>query len=288
MELWQIMNEFDIAGLSWILHEMSAAELAFVISKLVGQGSQPPVGTTREKAEKSMQYGEILFQTTGLTDALKAVKTAKAAWERALLDNSSAAEIMHRLQSDIVDAVRDRHFLKVADDRSDFINQVRPFGDAVHHAFPSSAKDLTEAGNCLAAECNTAAVFHLMRASEIALRALARDRLVYFKDKPLDQKEWGQILGSLEAITKDMGEGDGRRWTKPEYREAQIRFYNEVIQEFRRFNEAWRKHLSHAHQDSLYDRDYASGVFKHVKMFMQKLATKISEQKCTQQFWDSP
>jgi hypothetical protein len=67
----------------------------------------------------------------------------------------------------------------------------------------------------------------------------------------------------------------------------QVRFYNEVVQEFRGFNEAWRRHLAHAHKDSIYDRDYAKSVMGHVKKFMEKLATKISENSTTPPCWAS-
>lgn len=82
-----------------------------------------------------------------------------------------------------------------------------------------------------------------------------------------------------------MREGDSKRWSSQQAREIQIRFYNEVLQEFRGFNEAWRRHLSHGRTDSLYDRDYAMSVFKHVRTFMQKLATKIGENEITPEFW---
>lgn len=65
----------------------------------------------------------------------------------------------------------------------------------------------------------------------------------------------------------------------------QIRFYSEVVAELRQFNEAWRRHISHAREDGIYDPNYASGVFKHVRVFMQKLAEKISEQSVTLKYW---
>jgi hypothetical protein len=126
-----------------------------------------------------------------------------------------------------------------------------------------------------------------MRASEVALRALAVDRGVSFANKPIDQQEWGTILSQLDSILTKLRGDDLKKWNKPELKDIQIRFYSEVIQELRGFNEAWRRHLSHAREDAFYDRDYAMSVLIHVRKFMQKLATKISETKTTLLYWDN-
>jgi hypothetical protein len=145
--------------------------------------------------------------------------------------------------------------------------------------------DIEEAGNCLAAECNTAAVFHLMRVAEIGLRALAEDRNASFKNKPIDQQEWGTILGFLDGCILQLRKDGIANWSDPQIKDVQIRFYSEVVAELRGFNEAWRRHISHAREDGIYDRDYANSIFKHVRSFMQKLATKISETTTTPQYW---
>ena len=125
-----------------------------------------------------------------------------------------------------------------------------------------------------------------MRAAEVALRALAIDRNVSFANKPLDHQEWGTILGALEGILKQMRLDDAKNWPQLEVKDAQIRFYNEAVQEFRAFNEAWRRHLSHARENAFYDCDYASSVMGHVRKFMQKLAEKISEDRTTPAYWN--
>src|SRR5436309_10023407 len=48
------------------------------------------------------------------------------------------------------------------------------FGGEVSQAFPSAWEDIRDAGNCIAADLHTAAVFHLMRVGELGMRALAR------------------------------------------------------------------------------------------------------------------
>jgi hypothetical protein len=283
----QIMNTFDVTALAWILHEMSTAEIGFLFRRLTGQAAAAPGEPERSKATKALEYGEILFKHSDLGDAFRALMIAKESWERPILDNSAASEIMHRLQVDIIESLKNCNFLRIADDRLNLIDQDKLFGDAVNDRFVSAHLDIKEAGNCLAAECSTACVFHLMRASEVGLRTLAKDRQIVFADKPLDQKEWGQILGKLEEVVKSMRLANGNQWKEPRFREAQIRFYNEVVQELRGFNEAWRRHVSHARADAFYDRNDASDIMKHVRKFMQKLATRISENKITLLYWET-
>jgi hypothetical protein len=279
------MNLFHIQALAMVLHEIEAAETGCMMQKLLGHGNRPIDANVLKQTEKALKYSENFFAVYPISRCSEHVRKAKEQWKRPMIDASAATEIFHRLTVDILAELKEVEFLRVAADRMGLINRDDLFGAQVNEMFGSATKDIREAGNCLSAECNTAAVFHLMRASEIALRVLARDRNVAFKDKPLEQKQWGEILGALEGIVKDLREGDSKRWLNLEVREVQIRFYNEVLQEFRGFNEAWRKHLSHAHCDSIYDRDYSMSVFKHVRAFMQKLASNIGEGKTTPEFW---
>lgn len=179
--------------------------------------------------------------------------------------------------------------LWVAKDRADFLDNEHLFGEAVSKAFPSAQKDITEAGNCLAAECTTAAVWHLMRAAEVALRVLVTDRKIPLTGKPVEHREWGDLIGLLDNYVRNLRLTDKAKWQNPFLKEDQARFYNEVTGEFRGFNEAWRRHLSHAQADAFVDRDYAASVFRHVKTLMQKLTEKgITEFASRPDYWDKP
>jgi hypothetical protein len=286
--LWtlpDIMNLFDVQGLAYVLHSFSQIEAALFVAKIGGLSNHKSDINLSNRMTQALDTAEIFFKNHNFPNSLSSTRIAKHQWNRPLVDNSSALEIAHRIQVDIITDLEKKVFLKVDDQRGEVVDKNSLFGEPVKEAFGSASEDIKEAGNCLAAECNTAAVFHLMRAAEVALRALAKDRDVVFKEKPLELKDWGEILGALEGKVKDLRLGESKRWIKPEIREVQIRFYNEVLQELRGFNEAWRRHLSHVRGGSLYDRDYAMSVYKHVRIFMQKLAGKISEDKITPEFW---
>jgi hypothetical protein len=289
------MNLFDVCALSHILHDITTSQMTFALPKTLGQGNQPITEIQKQRAERAMELADKFFTIVEMPDCLQAVRTAKTQWNRPMLDSSAANEITYRLGLDLVNALQNRQFLRVADDRSNLLLHARGdepnfgvvevFGDSVGASFPSAARDIEEAGNCLAAECNTAAVFHLMRAAEVALRAIAIDRQVAFASKPIDQQEWGTILGALEGRLKELRLDDGKNWASLEFKDTQIQFYNETVQELRGFNEAWRRYLSHADPQAFYDHDDAAGVFKHVKKFMQKLAPKIGEATTTPKYW---
>lgn len=281
------MNLFDMEALSWCLRETSHVEMQCLIMKLSGRSAQKPSSPIPEKAAYLFTLAEAFTKANNLQGATKALANAKHQYERPLVDASAACEIFHRLFVDIIDDLKTKQFLRVDADMAGFVDTNHLFGGDVSVAFPSATKDIREAGNCLAAECTTAAVFHLMRAAEVALRAVAVDRNISFAKKPLDQQEWGSILIALDTELKERVGESRSLWLKPEFREAQTRFYAEMINELRGFNEAWRKHVAHAGLDAFCDREYAQSVMTHVRNFMQKAASRISETKTMPKYWDA-
>ncbi|MDP9160973.1 MAG: hypothetical protein M3O09_12200 [Acidobacteriota bacterium] len=281
------MNLYDVKALAYVLHDLTIAQGALSFLKTTVGGAKKPEGTSLTKAVSALEFAQKFFQAYDVGKCRQHVQTAAKQWERPLVDVSGAIEILHRLQMDILSELDSKVFLLVAEGRSEFIDKEDLFGDEVLSAFGAARRDIKEAGNCLAAECNTGAVFHLMRASEVALRAVAKDRQVMFSNKPVEHQEWGMILGSLEGILKSMRLSDTQKWKSPLFKEAQVRFYNDVVQELRGFNEAWRRHVAHADVDAFYDHEQAKNVLDHVRNFMQKLATRIDETKTTPLYWET-
>jgi hypothetical protein len=156
------------------------------------------------------------------------------------------------------------------------------FGGEVDEAFPSAAFDIKEAGNCLAVECNVAAVYHAMRAVEFGLRVIARDRRITFPKGPVEVQQWGEILRELEKSVATI-----QQWPKGTAKEAAHEFYNKALLEIRSFNDAYRRHVMHSRAKQ-YDRYEALSVVEKVERFMKLLATKISERKRTPLIWKRP
>ena len=159
-------------------------------------------------AEYKQHYQDTLKNITDLANQCTAIGLNECA-DEAMRHRGYAEE--HRgnpkgihalgrvLVSSIEQKLEKRVFLYVRPNCTVLVDHSQAFGKAVADAFPTARDDIREAGNCLAADCATAAIFHLMRAAEVALRALARDRSVTFPKGDIDQKQRGGIRGNSRA-----------------------------------------------------------------------------------------
>ena len=197
--------------------------------------------------------------------------------------NASALEIeaRHAIEA-IVLELHDHRFLRVAKNRASLLENPPLLGTEVANAFPSSVPDAREAGNCLAADCNTAAVFHLMRAVEWGLRALAANlgfkrvkgkikrsgRIVYV---PVEYSEWERILDEMQQRVDNKIQKLKRGAEKQRLQE----FYYPALQDIRGLRDAWRNHVMHSRAEYT-DKD-ADAVLSHVRRLMSNLAMHISE-----------
>ena len=70
--------------------------------------------------------------------------------------------------------IKEKHFAFIPPEKAVFFEKADLFAEAVNRAFPGAAPEIKDAGNCLATDLHTAAVFHLIRAAEHGMRALAK------------------------------------------------------------------------------------------------------------------
>jgi hypothetical protein len=183
----------------------------------------------------------------------------------------------------IMDDVSSFSFLWIVPNRRHHLDAKMPFdklGESkVHDAFPSATEEFTAAGNCLATECGTACVFHLMRGVEFGLRALARDRRIRIpKNKPLELATWEEIIKELEAAETAI-----KGYPKTLAREAQYDFYHGAMMQFRGFKNVFRNQIMHTRKS--YDSDHAQSIFNQTREFMQTLASRITEDTRTPKIW---
>lgn len=164
----------------------------------------------------------------------------------------------------------------IANPYSEYVNNDILLGEEINKAFPSAVEDIREAGNCLAVDCGTAAVFHLMRAVEWGLRALCVDLGVLIVPKkntsvPIEYSEWEKILDQLYPAVESKVDTMPRGPAKQETQE----FYFSILQDIRGFKDAFRNHVMHTRKT--YSQKAASGVLDYVRRFLELLSTKISE-----------
>lgn len=172
-------------------------------------------------------------------------------------------------------------FLMVHPRFEDMVDQNALMGEAVGNAFPSAAPDIREAGNCLAADCATASVFHIMRAVEWGLRALCASfglkkaksvkKSGLKKYTPISHVDWETMLNQLQPLVDAKANKIKRGSEKQSFQE----YYYPILQDIRAIRDAWRNHVMHTRAD--YNVDDAYAIFGHVKRLLIRLSEKISE-----------
>lgn len=136
---------------------------------------------------------------------------------------------------------------------------VNPFGPTVSEVFPEMDYDLLSAGQCIALEQSTAAVFHLMRAMEAAVRQIAHSLGITDLER-----EWGPLVGHIGGKVNAIPKGKRRdRWS-----EIHALLYH--------VKEAWRN--TTMHPDRSYTDEQAEEIFNAVGAFLKSLATQLKDE----------
>jgi len=101
-------------------------------------------------------------------------------------------------------------FFYLSSKEFDFYEQVgdRAFSPAIFTHYPTIEKDIRAAGRCYATATEddyTACVFHLMRAMEIGVQILAREKFgIDLQDARGKDKEWSNLVDELEKKKNEM------------------------------------------------------------------------------------
>jgi hypothetical protein len=160
------------------------------------------------------------------------------------------------LDSRIRDDLQNEWFMHIKGDVFKYYSGTNLFGADVDGKFPSAKEDIEHAGKCLAVEQDTATVFHLMRAMESAVGALAAKLSILNPDR-----EWGKLLSDIHVKIERMPKGDDRNaWS-----ECHANLYH--------VKQAWRHGTMHPKET--YTPDQAKEVFQAVRVFMTQLATLV-------------
>jgi hypothetical protein len=189
--------------------------------------------------------------------------------ENPLIDMSSLDADLRNVEDVIIAESMDIKFVRVDLNLSGYIDNESLFGEPVKKSFPSAVEDIKNAGNCLAVELPTAAVFHLMRVSEHGLRRLARKLQVKVIDKkqlcPLEYAEWDKVITAIDNKIKAMKPS----LPKGPKRQTQLELYSEANQHCLFMKDIWRNTISHTRKP--YSSLEAQSVFERVRDFMQFL-----------------
>jgi len=146
-------------------------------------------------------------------------------------------------------------------------SELKKFNDAIA-SFPSIGYDVRQAGNAFTCSLFTACVFHLMRVLERGLTSLGA-----IFDVSLAHTNWAPALEQIESKIREMHKEPAWK-DRLDYKEQQ-EFYAQAASHFGIFKDAWRNYTAHAR--GKYDEQEAESIFRSVRAFMQKLATRIHE-----------
>jgi hypothetical protein len=126
------------------------------------------------------------------------------------------------------------------------------------NAFPSTVREVGNAGECFALDQPTAAVLHLMRALEFPLAALV-SALNLTPSNP----NWQTVINECEREIRALRDKRDQE------------FYGEVATNFIDFKNAWRNHAMHGRDT--YDKGQAFDIMMHVGGFMKVLSSRLCE-----------
>jgi hypothetical protein len=273
------MNIFaaeKLAAISAQCHVVTAS--CDVATHMLNLGQAQADRDTMEKALVLFQNFRPVLISAGLSESIQQLDLVEMTVRQPNnASNLALSTQIQRILDTLIAELRKRKFIFVAADRTFLVDNKELFGVKVNSRFNLAAKDIEEAGNCLAAECNTAAVFHLMCAFEWALRAFAAELgLSRFKDwnkekgrfqyTPASYVMWEKMLSQLpqraEKRLRELRPGPRKQ--------ALQQFYSSCFEDIKFVKDAWRNHIMHTRQQ--YDRDQAVSVLVHVMGIMQRMA----------------
>jgi hypothetical protein len=194
------------------------------------------------------------------------------------LDTFTPKELVRELKG-IKDAaekeLRLRKFAFIPTAKDKFFEQEKLFGDGVYSAFPSARDEIKAAGNCLAADLNTAAIFHFMRAVETVMRVFVVHLGIKVKNKTIKEAGWDELVKLIKKKLKERREKYDNSKRKKRSELNDLKFYGVAADELNVFKENWRDKVMHTW--SPYNEHDAQTVLVRVRDFMQKLSMKVSE-----------
>jgi len=283
VSLWNIVEQFHLGELLTQLHKL---DVQFMALELRGRhaASHWIEKEWRDQIADDVEDFKEFCSMIGFKDAAdKLFSTSVLLRSQAERSVLAVSNQLKNVRQEVESEANRRAFIAVEPDRVPYLDQRKLFGKAVYDSFPSARRDVVQSGNCLAAECHAASVFHLMHVAEYGLRALARDRRVKLpkKGQAVELATWEEIIKQLENEETAI-----QGYPKTLAREAQYEFVHGAMMQFKRFKNVFRNRVMHTRED--FGRTQALGVFENVRDFMQTLAFRISETKRTPRIWKGP
>jgi hypothetical protein len=158
-----------------------------------------------------------------------------------------------------------------------FFEQAALFDEPFHRdASPEINVEVKAAGNCLAADLNTAAVFHLIRAAEFGLREfvthLKADKRL---PKQLEEWDWHELIDAADDAIKKIIAIKFKNRKREERRKKAVKGYQTALSEFRILKDVWRNNVMHTR--GAYTEHGAMDVYCRVRDFLPRLQKYLKD-----------
>jgi hypothetical protein len=170
---------------------------------------------------------------------------------------------LEELYSRVGDGLRAQQFIHIPPNLVKYYDDKTIFGEIVGDKFPSSIDDIEDAGKCLAVGQGTACVLHLMRVMEVGLKSLAGALSIPYAPS------WESYLKQIAAKIGEKHKTKGVRWKRDEA------LFRDLSGDLMTVKQAWRNPTMHVGRK--YSVEEAEEIYKAVRSFMNRLATRFSQ-----------
>lgn len=216
---------------------------------------------TRVAQKKQLSaFADTLYEA-GLTMSLRGLFRTLAVLDESTSTyrdfDSSVTDLADRLHDELAEAL----LWQVAKENNRFL-ATDLFGFEAKGQFVDAQPDIAEAGKCLAFGRSTAAVFHLMRVTEVGLKALAKPLGIPYAPS------WENYLRQINERVQLKQKKKGIQWKRDES------LFKEIAGDLLSVKTAWRNTTMHIERQ--YTGEEAQEIFAAVRTFMQRLATRFA------------
>jgi hypothetical protein len=283
--LWDIMMNYGVFGLCFLLKQMAVAERDMAYRIQVSSDAKS-LRYAQELAQfldpAAQKYDQVnehdLTQIDGLlkysqqqadTMELQSVHDRIEIFRRKLLYPISLHDFLaeiRALREAFESGIRFKRFYLYPETKGQLCIKAHDHWAKAFAGFPGIKDDALAAVDCYGLGHNTASVFYAMRVVEHGIRELAAAVNIIF-----DVQQWHTVIEQIEAEIRELD----KHWPKSTTKSEWIGFYSEAAKEFFYFKAGWRNYVSHGHDP--YDDYQAIGVLEHVRTFMTHLASRLGD-----------
>jgi hypothetical protein len=266
--LWDIMNAYEIRHLCTVMFNFGGLLSGLDVKRAELGDIQLP-DDSRNNFDAVLDSSKTLCGELQFIESLDIIIEAKKWLREVQRPTIGMLEVQLRnVHAAISREVKKWKFVRIPDKAISYFEQERLFGDEVYSGFPDARADIKDAGNCIATELPTAAMFHLMRASEYGLRRLAHKLKVKLthkgKNHPIDYADWEKVITGIKNKI-----ADSRQLPHGSRREERLSMYSDAADHCTFVKDIWRNNLSHTR--SPYRTAEAIAAFERIRDFLKFL-----------------